>query len=184
MICNPPREECWLSLCEECEDTKTLEDDLLSIFKALDIDEISYKQWQSTDRTELVTNVENTADFVQSLIEKLQVLKLHMFIHDMQTKQFYEVKENLNAGEVLAVGDFSENYSFVVQDAAQGVHWSKTSCICSTHGFVTTRRMVLSRLSLHYSSLTASHTHMTLSLCMPSKSVSSCTIAQEKDQYH
>ena len=52
----------------------------------------------------------------------------HMFIHDMQTKQFYEVKENLNAGEVLAVGDFSENYSFVVQDAAQGVHWSNTSC--------------------------------------------------------
>ena len=46
----------------------------------------------------------------------------------MQTKHFYDVKENLSPGEVLVVGDFSENYSFVVQDAAQGVHWSNSSC--------------------------------------------------------
>ena len=38
------------------------------------------------------------------------------------------MKENLSPGQVLAVGDFSENYSFVVQDAAQGVHWSNSSC--------------------------------------------------------
>ena len=94
----------------------------------MDTDEITYKQWQSTDRTSLVTITEKTSDFVQSLISKLQVLKQHMFIHHMQTIEFYSVKENLSSGEVLAVGDFSENYSFVVQDAAQGVHWSNSSC--------------------------------------------------------
>ena len=128
ILCGPPREECWLNTCKQCEDTSVLEDELLSIFAELDIDEVSYRQWQSTDRTELTTITESTADFVESLIAKLQVLKVHMFIHDMQTKQFYAVKENLSPGEVLAVGDFSENYSFVVQDAAQGVHWSNSSC--------------------------------------------------------
>ena len=38
------------------------------------------------------------------------------------------MKANRTEGEVLSVGDFSENYSFVMQDAAQGVHWFNTSC--------------------------------------------------------
>ena len=128
ILCSPPRAECWINTCKQCEDTATLETQLIDIFNDLDIDEICYKQWQSTDRTELVTVTENTNDFVQSLIGKLQVLKIHMFINDMQTKYFYEIKGNLSPGEVIAVGDFSENYSFVIQDAAQGVHWSNSSC--------------------------------------------------------
>ena len=102
MICNPPREECWINLCEQCEDTGTLEEKLVSIFRAMDTDEITYKQWQSTDRTSLVTITEKTSDFVQSLISKLQVLKQHMFIHHMQAMKFYSVKENLCPGQVLA----------------------------------------------------------------------------------
>ena len=128
MICNPPREECWLATCEQCDEPDELEKELVSIFAKLDMDEVTYRQWQSTDRTELITITESPADFVESLLAKLHVLKVHMFIHDMQTKQFCAVKENLSPGEVLIVGDFSENYSFVVQDAAQGVHWSNSSC--------------------------------------------------------
>ena len=94
----------------------------------LDIDEITYKQWQSTVMTELTTVSESRQDFVQSLLSKLQVLKTHQFINNMQTKFYYEVRENLPDGKVLVVGDFSENYSCVIQNAAQGVHWSNTSC--------------------------------------------------------
>ena len=31
---------------------------------------------------------------------------------------------SLQPGEIVVVGDFSENYSFVLQDAAQGFHWN------------------------------------------------------------
>ena len=62
------------------------------------------------------------------LTDKLEVLKLHQFINKQQTKYFYSGKENLPVGKSLVVGDFSENYSFVYQDAVQGVHWSNTSC--------------------------------------------------------
>ena len=84
------------------------------------MDEVTYRQWQSTDRTELVTITESTADFVESLLTKLHVLKVHMFILDMQTKQFCAVKENLSPGEVLIVGDFR---------CCPGVHWSS----CNLH---------------------------------------------------
>ena len=77
---------------------------------------------------DLVTHTDTVDDFVEKLKDKLQTLKLHQFIHSQQTAHYYYTKENLGPGEVLVVGDFSENFSFVHQDAVQGVHWSNTSC--------------------------------------------------------
>ena len=99
-----------------------LGDKLEKIFNDLDIESITYKQWESTDRTELVTFPDTVSDFVNKLLEKLQVLRNHQFIHDQQTKFFYGLKENLPKGKVLIVGDFSQNYGFVFRDAVQGVH--------------------------------------------------------------
>ena len=44
----------------------------------------------------------------------------------MQSCFLKEKKKDLKEGEFVIVGDFSENYSFVVQDAAQGFHWNNT----------------------------------------------------------
>jgi hypothetical protein len=33
-----------------------------------------------------------------------------------------EIKSSLQAGEIIVLEDFSENYSFIIQDAAQGFH--------------------------------------------------------------
>ena len=128
LMCNPPTLSCWQGDCTQCEDSSNLRDQLEEIFKSLDIENITYKQWESTDRTELVTRIETVTEFVQNLIDQLQVLKAHQFINDQQTKYFYSVKENLTQGKALVVGDFSQNYGFVYQDAVQGVHWSNTSC--------------------------------------------------------
>ena len=70
MICNLPREECWIDLCELCEDTGTLEEKLVSIFRAMDMDKITYKQWQSTNRTSLALS-QRKLQTIQSLISKL-----------------------------------------------------------------------------------------------------------------
>ena len=128
LMCQPPSIECWQGECDKCNESDILSNKLLEIFSNLDIESITYKQWVSTDRTELVTITDCTGDFVEKLIGKLQILKTHQFIHSQQTKYFYSVKEGLPAGKVLVVGDFSENYSFVYQDAPQGVHWSNSSC--------------------------------------------------------
>jgi hypothetical protein len=35
-----------------------------------------------------------------------------------------ETKSSLQDGEVVVLGDFSEYFSFFIQDAAQGFHWN------------------------------------------------------------
>ena len=43
-------------------------------------------------------------------------------------------KDSLDEETGVLVGDFAENYSFVVQDAAQGHHWDNSQC--TLHPFV------------------------------------------------
>ena len=125
LMCNPPEVDCWMGRCSSCMDfEEDLTEDILTIFGELDVNEITFKQWVSTDRTELLTLCKSVEEFTSTLVEKLVILRNHMFIDNQQQSFFRTYKEDLQEGEVLAVGDFSENYSFVYQDAIQGVHWS------------------------------------------------------------
>ena len=51
-----------------------------------------------------------------------------------QGHAFKTAKDQLNQDEGILVGDFAENYSFLVQDAAQGYHWNNSQC--TLHPFV------------------------------------------------
>ena len=51
----------------------------------------------------------------------LRVLISYSFI---AASFFNERKSSLKPGELLVVADFSENYSFILQDAAQEFHWN------------------------------------------------------------
>lgn len=43
-------------------------------------DEITYVQWMTTDRCDLVTIIDSATDFTEKLINKLVSLKAHHFI--------------------------------------------------------------------------------------------------------
>ena len=134
LMCNPPKQECWLGKCTDCPEPGLLAEKLEDIFQDLDIDHITYKQWESTDRTELVTHTNSVSEFVEVIVQKLEILKKHQFINCQQVEYLKQVK-NLLLGEVLAFGDFSQNYAFIYQDAAQGVHWNNSSC--TLHPWIT-----------------------------------------------
>ena len=53
---------------------------------------------------------------------------VHSFIARSQAKALKELKINLQQNEVIVLGDFAENYSFVVQDEIQGMHWNNSQC--------------------------------------------------------
>ena len=53
----------------------------------------------------------------------MKTLTRHDFIAQEQAKYLDCKKNNLSDGEFLVIGDFSENYAFIIQDAAQGYHW-------------------------------------------------------------
>ena len=85
------------------------------------IDEIHYKQWVSTDRSTLETMTAEVDSFCDRFSEKLIQLKRHEFIADQQAKF---LKSELQHGQIIVLGDFSENYAIVVQDSTQGSHWT------------------------------------------------------------
>jgi hypothetical protein len=57
---------------------------------------------------------------IEMLIDKLDTLTQNHFIAKAQSAHRKEVKENLADNECLILADFNENYTFVLQDAAQG----------------------------------------------------------------
>ena len=56
------------------------------------------------------------------------------FIASQQAEFYKDCKLHLSPGEMLVTADFSENYSFVLQDAAQGFHWNNSQA--TVHPFV------------------------------------------------
>ena len=88
------------------------------------IDTVQYNQWVNTDRAMVETHVESVEDFLNQFIEVLKKLRLHDFIAKNQARFVSEKKEHLSLGEFLVIGDFSENYSFIVQDEVQCFHWN------------------------------------------------------------
>ena len=122
--CEPPTADCANGVCKECRGAEALREELEAIMEGNLIDTVQYNQWVNTDRAMLETHVESVEDFLNQFIEVLIKLRLHDFIAKNQARFVSEKKEHLSPGEFLVIGDFSENYSFIVQDEVQSFHWN------------------------------------------------------------
>lgn len=74
------------------------------------------------------TYTKQTTEFVKYFVSKLYELNPHAFIASQQSMFLNHSKENLQANEYIVILDFSENYSFVIQDEIQGWHWANSQC--------------------------------------------------------
>ncbi|CAF2145756.1 unnamed protein product, partial [Rotaria magnacalcarata] len=132
--CNPFLPACPMGECKNCPGVATLKEWLFQCFENKGIEEIEYKQWTTTDRLQLQTFVQSTDEFIERFLKSLKTLAMHDFIAQEQAKYLEWKKSNLADGEFLVIGDFSENYSFIIQDAAQGFHWTNNQA--TLHPFV------------------------------------------------
>ena len=135
LTCNPPLPNCLLGSCSICGKTQELREELAEAFENEDVDEITYRSWVTVDRTNLETITKPIDYFVNNLIDYLMKLQRHAFIAQEQSSFLKEMKMQLEQGDFLVIGDFAENYSFVMQDAAQGFIWNNSQAII--HPFVT-----------------------------------------------
>ena len=89
------------------------------------IDTVTYKEWVCLFTDQLWKYSWNQ---LKSLLNVCVTgLKLSYHIHSLQSKIFQlELKGTLMSGEFLVLADYSENYSFVVQEEAQGFHWNNS----------------------------------------------------------
>ena len=126
-VCDLENKECMLQRCSNCPGFRLVETMLQEKFEDLN-EEISFKQWVSVDRTDLISQSLHVFDYIKLVISKLTALAPHHFISKSQTTYLKNQKENLDKQTALILMDFSENFSFYIQDEAQGYHWTHNSC--------------------------------------------------------
>ena len=98
-------------------------------------EEVTFKQWVTVDRCSLITKMLAFDDYVSSLAKDLFALSRHHYIAKYQSTFLKDLKTHLEAEkEGLLILAFAENYSILVQDAAQGFHWGNSQC--TVHPFV------------------------------------------------
>ena len=125
-----------LHSCEKCPGVTGLSQYLQEKCNCNDdsIDTVMYKQWETTDQTTLHTHAMPLPEFIEVLGQKTETLASHHFIARNQAEYLRSLKSRLTHEEVIVLLDFAENYSFVIQDAAQGFHWDNSQC--TLHPFV------------------------------------------------
>ncbi|GBL81454.1 hypothetical protein AVEN_143728-1 [Araneus ventricosus] len=114
---------------DNCPSVEILKEELMLSNELEMINEISYKQCVKTDHTESNTIITSVDEFVENLVAKLSTLCTHHFFTEAQSKYFSKTKDELSEGTANILADFSENYTCIMQDAIQSVHWKKEQVI-------------------------------------------------------
>ncbi len=140
MVCDRESKKCMIHRCEKCPPTSVVEKYMAeqlqpqlqfeneNSFIQEDEEIINFKLWTTVDRSDLVSHSLPVSDFITLLVEKLNKLTAHSYIAKSQAKFLKKCKSNLKENEVIVLGDFAENYKFVIQDEVQSYHWNQQSC--------------------------------------------------------
>ena len=123
-----------MGTCQECPGIQHLQEKLELHFGEKMIDQIEIRQWTTTDRSTLETIILPVDDFLRIFLAALSKVVMHDFIAKQQANYLQATKNALRPGEFVVFGDFAENYSFVVQDAARSFHWNNLQA--TIHPFV------------------------------------------------
>ena len=82
----------------------------------------------------MVIHYSTIEEFIVKIVDDVCEVYPHHFIAKAQANHLKMAKENLSENELIILLDFTENYSFVVQDAVQGFHWENSQA--TLHPFV------------------------------------------------
>lgn len=134
IICLDSSPDCYLNRCEKCPADIMLVETLTNLFQANLIEEIIYRKWKTTDRAEITLIKASPPNFIHNFIINLKKYKSHNFVAKAQSNYLRHLKTHIKQEELIVQCDYAENYSFVIQDAIQGYHWSYSQA--TIHPFV------------------------------------------------
>ena len=129
VVCDLNTKMCMIHRCENCPGDNNLREYLDGTFADSEEEEISFQQWQGTDRAMLCTQTTSIIEFLELLVDAISKLTVHSFIAKCQARYLKDRKDNLLETSCIPLLDFAENYQFMVQDEIQGFHWNNISCI-------------------------------------------------------
>lgn len=128
VLCGKPKPNCYLKICKRCPKIQNFSDYLENIMEERNISQVIFSTWKATDRCTLIKECLSTRTFIEALSFALEKLITHHFLAKQQSKFIDDKKNNLSNGEVLVQLDFSENYAYVAQNAAQQFHYNNDQC--------------------------------------------------------
>ena len=134
IVCQNPSTNCFLNKCEECPEPESISELLNNFLEGNLVEEMIYKKWKTTDRAEMIVVKVTVENFIKNFIICLKKFKAHNFIAKAQSSYLKNLKNVIQPGEFIVIGDYSENYSFIIQDAIQGYHWNTSQA--TIHPFV------------------------------------------------
>jgi len=127
IVCDIESRDCMVHRCEYCPGKDALCTHIQTLIaEQLELDEddmITFSQWTHTDRTTIIPRQESVTDYIALLCDQLDKLTTHHYIAKAQAAYLTKTKESLSDDTVVILMDFSENYSFTVQDSIQGFYW-------------------------------------------------------------
>ncbi|KAK3909533.1 ARL14 effector protein [Frankliniella fusca] len=136
--CENTKEECIDQKCNDCPGVLQLQELVELVLDIECVDTITYQQWVKKSELKfwtLETVQKERDDFAFSLVSATESLILHDFIAAKQKEHFFQLKSNLlKSGEAVISLDFSENYSFMIQNSIQSFHWSNQQA--TVHPFI------------------------------------------------
>ena len=123
-VCDQNNADCMLQRCDDCPGESPLREYLSQILldEADESSYISIKEWTTTDRAKMLNRILTLESFIDLVIHRIEKLTLHSFIAREQANYFNQLKQDLPGDEVIVLGDFAENYQFILQDEIQGFH--------------------------------------------------------------
>ena len=129
IVCDSIRKECMMHRCESCPGTASLKQFLDEHLSDVDSEtEFHCNQWDTTDRALFTTVTTTCKEHIDVLIDAINKLTKHSYLGKCQAQYLNDRKQSLRSEEALVLGDFAENYPFLIQDKIQSYHWSKEYC--------------------------------------------------------
>jgi hypothetical protein len=122
IVCSVSNKTCMVDRCSLCPGEAALQEFLIELTTEED-DDISYKKWTQTDGTKLETITEDKEEFIESLVKMISKLTQHHYVTRCKSVHFALCKSEIQADSSVLVSDFSENFTFVIQDCVQGYYW-------------------------------------------------------------
>ena len=101
-VCETATRQCYMGDCVTCS-TKGdgLKRQIADAFEEDFVDEVAFKQWTNTDRSQLELQSLAVEEFVELIVSSLLKLKKHFFINQQQQAAIRRRKEELQVGEVI-----------------------------------------------------------------------------------
>ena len=126
IVCDSTRKECMMHQCESCPGRARLKQFLDEQLSDVDSEsEFHYNQWDTTDWVSLTTVTTTCEEYKAVLIDAIDKLTKHSYLGKCQAHYLNDKKQSLHSEKALVLGDFAENYQFLIQDEIQSYHWSK-----------------------------------------------------------